>query len=106
FHQTVLQTLLKERSIQQEVKKIVKERERVFRALKTIPQITPFPSAANFILFRTPKAETVYKRLLKKGILIRNVSDHGPLKNCLRVSIGSPAENNAFLKALSSLTSN
>jgi histidinol-phosphate aminotransferase len=62
--------------------------------------IAPFPSEANFILFRTKDADRLYQRLLKMGVLVRNMNDG--IKGCLRVTVGTPEENTAFLNALRS----
>ncbi len=87
--------------IEKGVSKVIEERERVFKELKNMDGITPFPSRANFILFRTEfPAEEVHRRLIEKGVLIRNMSYLPKLENCLRVSIGRPEENDAFLEAL------
>ncbi len=87
--------------IEESVEKVVRERERVFRELKSIDGVEPFPSRANFILFRTPyPAEEVHSRMLNYGVLIRDVSYMPRLERCLRVSIGRPEENDAFLEAL------
>ena len=57
------------------------------------------PSRANFFLVRTPDAEVAWRSLLERGILVRR-QDHLPgLEGCLRVSVGTPTENDAFLKA-------
>ncbi|MEK6672177.1 MAG: histidinol-phosphate transaminase [Nitrospirota bacterium] len=80
------------------IKKIVSERELLFRELEKIKGIRPYPSEANFILFRTDKPEKVYDALLKRGILVRNMT--GSVTGCLRVTVGTPEENKAFLKAL------
>lgn len=79
---------------------ILKERQRLFTEMKIMEKITVFASDANFFLFRVPNADRVFKALLQKGVVIRNVSDTDLLKNCLRVSVGSPKENEVFLKAL------
>lgn len=77
------------------------ERARVFAALAALPGITPYPSTTNFILFRTADAARVHRELLARGIVIRR-QDHLPgLSGCLRVSIGAPQENDAFVAALS-----
>ena len=79
------------------------ERARVFLQLSTIKGMTPCPSAANFILFRTPKdkATDIFNALKEQGILIKNLSpQQGLLTDCLRVTIGKPEENNAFINAL------
>ncbi len=64
-----------------------------------------FPTEANFILFR-PKisSENVFKKLFTGGILIRNVADNRLLKNCLRVTVGKPSENDAFLRIIEKLS--
>jgi histidinol-phosphate aminotransferase len=63
--------------------------------------ISPFPTDANFILFRPEQpADEVFQRLLDRGILVRNLNRPGPLQNCLRVTIGTPTENDMFLEAL------
>ncbi len=54
-----------------------------------------FPSAANFILFRTSKSELIFNYLKQQGILIRDQSKQLQLANCLRISIGSEEEMNA-----------
>lgn len=81
------------------IKSVVSERERLFTAMEKIAGVTPFPSEANFILFRTKDADGLYQRLLRKGVLVRNMNDG--LKGCLRVTVGTPQENTAFLRALS-----
>lgn len=87
----------------QQTQIICSERAVVFEALTQIPGIIPYPSAANFILFKTPenKATELFESLRTKGILIKNLSPQGGLlKDCLRVTIGKPEENTAFLRAL------
>ncbi len=55
----------------------------------------------NFGLFRARGgAENVFSRMWAAGVLIRNLNRPGLLADCLRVTIGTPAENTAFLKAL------
>jgi len=75
------------------------ERDRVFHALASHPSWRASQSAANFLLVRTPDAEAAWKGLLARGVLVRR-QDHLPgLEGCLRVSVGTPAENDAFLEA-------
>ena len=86
-----------------QIQLILKERERVYSALRTMEGVYPFPTDANFILFRTESpAERWFQHLLDWGILVRNLSRPGPLHNCLRVTIGTPAANTKFLEALAS----
>jgi histidinol-phosphate aminotransferase len=77
------------------------ERARLAAALGEVPGVEPFPSDANFILFRVAKADRVFAALKERGILIKNVAAMHPLLDgCLRVTVGTPAENQAFVKAL------
>jgi histidinol-phosphate aminotransferase len=86
-----------------QTQKICAEREVVFNQLKTLDGITPYPSAANFILFRTSEnqADRLFASIRKQGVLIKNLGSHGGLlKDCLRVTIGKPEENRVFMSAL------
>ncbi len=80
------------------VSAIISERKRLFSEMKKIKGIRPFPSEANFILFSVADPDYVYDSLLKRGILVRNIKD--AVSGCLRVTVGRPQENAAFLKAL------
>lgn len=80
---------------------LIEERGRVFHELRGIPGVTPFPSQANFIVFRTSSgAGTVFNALYADGVLVRDVSRYPMLEGFLRVSIGSPVENDSFLQSL------
>jgi histidinol-phosphate aminotransferase len=80
---------------------IVLERDRVQAALAATPGVTAFHSDANFILLRTRRpGDAVCFNLLDAGILVRNFSRAPHLAECLRVTIGAPEENDAFLHAL------
>ncbi|MFZ5907140.1 MAG: histidinol-phosphate transaminase [Nitrospirota bacterium] len=99
FSQAVACALLKNRrQLKHSVQSVVTERERLFRGLSKIRKITPFPSGANFILFRTSDPEMLYRELLRRGILIRNM--HSAVDGCLRVTVGTKRENNIFLAEL------
>lgn len=90
--------------IDKQIKAIIRERERLYKGLRRVDGITPFPSEGNFILFRTEKnANKIYQGLIKKGILIRNMNQKGLLNNCLRVAVGTSYENRYFLEALRTL---
>lgn len=83
------------------VRRIVAERERVFTALRTIPGLHPYPSQANFILMRVHdgRARELKQALERRGILIRYYSKPG-LSDCVRISIGTPAQNDRALAVL------
>lgn len=81
---------------------IKRERERVIRVLKE-RGLRVFPSRANFVLFESDRnARKLWEKMVKRGVLIRDVSKYPRLERALRVSIGRPEENDAFLKALDS----
>jgi histidinol-phosphate aminotransferase len=77
------------------------ERGRLLRELQRMPGVTPYPSDANFILFRVSHAERVFDGLKRRGVLIKSLhGSHRLLAECLRVTVGTPDENAAFLSAL------
>ena len=95
------QTLKESKIFRSNVESIKEERERIFAELSGIEQIVQvFPSQANFLLFRCPKASQIYLRLLENGIVVRDRSSLLGLKDCIRVSVGTSAENSLFLKEL------
>lgn len=82
---------------------IRKERERLLASLTAITEVTAYPSQANFILFRLPAgmADKVFESIKQQGVLIKNMgATSGPLADCLRVTVGTPEENSAFIDAL------
>ena len=87
--------------LNQGIANLIRERDRVFAELQKRQAISAFPSKANFILMKTAKpAQQLFDALYKHGVLVRNVSSYPLLDRCLRVSIGTPEENNKFLAAL------
>ena len=83
------------------VRSIVAERERVFTALRSIEGLQPYPSRANFILMRLAdgRARELKQALEARGILIRYFDKPG-LRDCVRISIGTPEQNDRLLSAL------
>ncbi|MEO7803339.1 MAG: histidinol-phosphate transaminase [Actinomycetota bacterium] len=79
------------------------ERDRLWGELSTTRGITAFDSHANFIFFRVNDmpATEVWQALLDRGVLVRDFSDTPACEGCLRVSVGTPAEDERFLEALS-----
>jgi len=76
------------------------ERDRVASAMSELG-LRIVPSDANFVLFgRFRSAPEAWQRLLDRGVLVRDVSSGRHLDGWLRVSIGTPGENDAFLGAL------
>lgn len=83
--------------------KLVVERTRVTTGLDAMPGVTTYPSSTNFVLFRLPVEDStiVLDGLVKRNVYVRRYGTTGwGLHDCLRVSIGLPEENEAFLGAL------
>jgi histidinol-phosphate aminotransferase len=87
--------------VQEQIDSIVDERHRLLDELQKVELVTAFPSDSNFILFKTEKsANNIFTYLSKNGILVRNLSSHPKLNNCLRVTVGTKSENDRFLSKL------
>jgi len=80
--------------------KIVSERERVFSELSKIDWLEPYPSEANFILAKVHSEDDITKKLLEKGIIIRDASVMGLDGVHIRITIGKKEENDRLLEAL------
>lgn len=77
------------------------ERERLVAELATLPGVRPFPSEANMVLVRVPDAARAFAGMKAAGVLVKNVSTMHPLlSQCLRLTVGTPAENAQMLQAL------
>lgn len=77
------------------------ERDRLYAELAAMRDVTVWPSAANFLLFRTAMdGAALFAALLERGVLIRDFSSKPRLRGCLRVTVGTPEENDRFLTAL------
>ncbi len=87
--------------VRDHVDNIIRERERIFLRLKEMQPIKPIPSFTNFILFEIQdiSAKDVYESLYERGVLVRYFNT-SRLKNMLRVTMGTPAENNIFIRSL------
>ncbi len=84
------------------VARIIAERERVLARLADLSGVRAWPSRANFFILELVSADpkAVFASLLRRGILVRDVTSYPMLSRCLRVSVGSEEENEAFLRAL------
>ncbi|MBI3653529.1 MAG: histidinol dehydrogenase [Acidobacteria bacterium] len=87
--------------IQPTVDKIISERERLFIELQKIDGLEVVPSHANFMLAKTPlKPKALFEKLLERDILVRDVSKYPMLAEYVRISVGSPTENDKLIAAL------
>ena len=77
------------------------ERARMMAELGGIPQIKAFPSQANFITIRVPDADLLFDTLKQNRILVKKLHGvHPLLEHCLRITVGSPAQNDAVLDVI------
>ncbi|MDO8413342.1 MAG: histidinol-phosphate transaminase [Gallionellaceae bacterium] len=85
----------------QQASQIKQDRVGLYAQLTAITGVQPYVSAANFILFRVKQANAIFDRLKQRGVLIKNLSNSHPLlADCLRVTVGTPEENEQFIQAL------
>ena len=90
-----------ETSPEENIREIVFERERLFKALPSFPFVRKvYPSDANFLLVQVDKADELYDVLLRGGIIVRNRSRVPGCSGCLRITVGTPAENDRLLQIL------
>ena len=91
-----------EETVRERIAQVRAERDRVYSEMRQVRGIEPFPSEANFILFRVGgDTAAAVGRFLDEGVAIRDMSPWTGAEGCLRTSIGTPAENDRFLAALS-----
>ncbi|HXH10076.1 MAG TPA: histidinol-phosphate transaminase [Alphaproteobacteria bacterium] len=92
-------------SIAPQIQEILRERRRLCDRLASLPGVTVYPSDANFLLVRFAMGGSkVWKALGERGILVRSYGDAYGLQNCLRITVGTPPENDLLLEALQAIT--
>jgi len=85
----------------QQAEQIKSDRAELHRQLGEVPGVQVYTSEANFLLFRAANATEVFSGLKQRGVLIKNLDGgHPMLKDCLRVTVGTPDENARFIAAL------
>ena len=89
---------------EERIKFVVNEREWLLENLTTIDGVKPYPSDANFILFKVTKnkltSATVKERLETRNVLVKDRGHLPLLENCIRVTVGTRNMNETFLSAL------
>lgn len=91
--------------MKQDVQNIVMEREKLTKSLSGFSFVVKvYPSDANFLLVRFKDGNSIYAFLLSKGIVVRNRTNQPLLKNCLRITIGTAAQNIFLLEQLNAYT--
>jgi len=77
------------------------ERERLQAALRALPGLRAYPSEANMILVRVPDSQRAFDGLKARGVLVKHIAGlHPLLRNCLRLTVGTPDENELMIRAL------
>lgn len=106
FSQAAARVVLEEPAhLELQIRSILEERGRLTGGLERLPGVTVFPSDANFILLRAPgDSHEIFQGLRRRGVLVRDLGGgSGLLQGCLRVTVGTPPENDAFLAALTGI---
>lgn len=92
------------RSVEKEVVSILEGRSMLAKALQNIPVVKKiWPSETNFILAEFDDADAVYDYLLKAGVIVRNRSRVKGCEGCLRITVGTPEENEMIIQLLEKL---
>ncbi len=86
--------------VEKNVNEIKLERATLYQSLASMDGVKVYPSQTNFLIFQVENAAYLFAALLKEGVLVRNVSSLPSLPNTLRVTVGNPEENRAFIRAL------
>lgn len=98
----VYERLNYQEKIQRKIKKICNERVKLIKKLNKIKQVKKiYPSNSNFILVEIENADSIYEFLVKNKVIVRNQSKI--IKDCLRITVGKPYENNMLIKILNTL---
>jgi len=94
-----------ESELQPLVKRIIAERERLFRELSEIKGLAPVASKGNFMVVKSDTdPKQIFAQLLERDILVRDVSSYPMLHDYFRVSVGRPEENDRLLKELRAIS--
>ncbi|MBI4647744.1 MAG: histidinol-phosphate transaminase [Bacteroidia bacterium] len=97
----VLNAIEKRETIRPYADEIILQRDWLINELQKIKGVIKvYPTDSNFILFKIENAGMVFKKLVDKGVIIRNRSDINGLDNCLRLSTGTERQNKYFIKCL------
>jgi len=99
--QFVLEKLKDPRRVKNEIEVIISEREKLMGQLKESEKILHvYPSDSNFILVKVSDADKLYNYLIENGLVVRNRSNQPLCKNTLRLTIGTPEENDKLLELI------
>ena len=98
---SALEALKNVKQVNDWIKEILKERDALVLALKNFDFVIDiYPSDANFILVKTVNADDIYQYLTQQGIIVRNRNKVELCEGCLRITVGTPEENQALINSL------
>lgn len=98
---TVLAAITDRPKVDQMIREILNEREFLRGELEMLPFVKKIhPSHANFLLVKIPNATQVYDDLIEEKVIVRNRAKVLLCEDCLRITVGTRAENEVLLKAL------
>lgn len=104
-HDLVLKALEEVGQVNDMIRLIVSERERLQTALQQLPSVLHiYPSDANFLLVKVKEAKRLYNSLLQEGIVVRDRSNVTLCEGCLRITVGTQAENDRLIAAIQKLS--
>ena len=84
-----------------QIKETIHERNKLEKKLENFPFVKKvYPSDSNFLLVKVANANNVYKYLLDNGIVVRNRSQIKGCEECLRITVGTPKQNNLLINVL------
>jgi len=102
--QKVLERLKEQETVKRQVEQLLVEKKRLIEAIQPIRFVeTIFPSDANFFLIRVDDSQKRYNQFIEMGIVVRNPSKQLGCANSLRISVGTPLENDTLIKAFNQL---
>lgn len=89
--------------VSENIKLILKEKKLLIQNLKQLKLVQKiYPTDANFILIEVENADEIYQKLVEENVIVRNRNN--VIKNCLRITVGSPQENLKLIKTLKSIS--
>ena len=100
----VLEAFTNLEKVEKTIAEIIFEREKLIKKLQKFSFVKKiYPTDANFVLVKTIDAEKIYSFLLDEKIVVRNRSNVELCENCLRITIGTPEENENLIDSLKKL---
>ena len=99
-----LKTIESSEKVKEWVYILLQERTKLIESLQTLSIVQHiYPTDSNFVLVKVNDANSTYNYLVEKGIIVRNRSSVSLCMGCLRITVGTPEENQVLIQALNSI---